>query len=134
MFKIHQQDKWALREFLLAGGPGRRKWTQAELAAKPGSYWRARCRHTIPPPQELVNGVEAVMKKYERETCVINGDPLITEDVQHVHELQVKLMQEGLLSGEPFVTDGQDFSAPATALLEPRACFWLVSDGMLSLI
>ncbi|GAQ81649.1 hypothetical protein KFL_000860200, partial [Klebsormidium nitens] len=38
------------------------------------------------------------MKKYERGTCIIHGDPLITEDVQHVHELQLQLMQEGLLT------------------------------------
>ncbi|GAQ92967.1 hypothetical protein KFL_012280010 [Klebsormidium nitens] len=98
MFKIHQPDKWALREFLLEGGPGRRKWTQAEVAAKPGSYWRARCRHTIPAPHELASGVEAVMKKYERGVCAINGDPLITDEVQRVHNLQLQLMQEGLLS------------------------------------
>eukprot|EP00243_Klebsormidium_subtile_P008236 TRINITY_DN3852_c0_g3_i2.p1 TRINITY_DN3852_c0_g3~~TRINITY_DN3852_c0_g3_i2.p1 ORF type:complete len:563 (+),score=97.89 TRINITY_DN3852_c0_g3_i2:62-1750(+) len=73
IFKIHQQDKWALRDFLLAGGPGRRKWTQSEVGAKPASYWRARCRHTIPPAVELVDGVEAVMKKYEGGTCAING-------------------------------------------------------------
>jgi hypothetical protein len=101
MFKIHQPDKWALREFLLAEGPGRRKWTQAEVAAKPASYWRARCRHTIPPPMELVNGVEAVMKKYQGGICAINGDPLITDEVQRVHNLQLQLMQEGSLSGKP---------------------------------
>ncbi|GAQ84142.1 hypothetical protein KFL_001770280 [Klebsormidium nitens] len=98
MFKIHQPDKRALREFLLDGGPGRRKWTQAEVAAKPASYWRARCRHTIPAPQELVIGVEAVMKKYAGGICAINGDPLVTEEVQRVHNLQLQLMQEGLLS------------------------------------
>ena len=43
------------------------------------------------------------MKKYEAAPCAINGDPLITEDVLHVHELQVQLMREGLLSGEPFL-------------------------------
>ncbi|GAQ93224.1 hypothetical protein KFL_013720010, partial [Klebsormidium nitens] len=104
MFKIHQPDKWALREFLLAGGPGRRKWTQAEVAAKPGSYWRARCRHTIPSAQELVDGVQAVMKKYERGTCAVNGDPLITDEVRGAHELQLQLMQDGLLS-DPLKVD-----------------------------
>ncbi|GAQ87318.1 acetamidase/formamidase [Klebsormidium nitens] len=98
MFKIHQPDKWALRKFLLDGGPGRRKWTQAEVAAKSGSYWRARCRHTIPPPQELVAEVEAVIKKYEGAICAINGDPLITDEVQRVHNLQLQLMREGALS------------------------------------
>lgn len=99
MFKVHQPDKWALRDFLLAGGPGRRKLTQAEIAAKPASYWRSRCRHTIPAPKELVAGVQAVMTKYRAGNSA--GDPLITEDVERVHELQVQLMEDGFLSGEP---------------------------------
>ena len=100
MFKVHQPDKQALRAFLLAGGPGKRKWTKAEVDAKPASYWRARCRHTIPQPEELVAGVEAVMKRYERATCAVNRDPLITKEVQAAHERQVQLMLEGALSGE----------------------------------
>lgn len=101
MFKVHQPDKQALRAFLLAGSPGKRKWTKAEVDAKPASYWRTRCRHTIPQPAELVAGVEAVISKYERATCAVNQDPLITEEVQAAHERQVQLMREGgALSGE----------------------------------
>lgn len=99
MFIIHQPDKQALRSFLLAGGPGRRKWTKAEVEAKPASYWRARCRHMIPQPDELVAGVEAVMKKYAASICIVNQDPLITEEVRAAHERQVQLMREGALSG-----------------------------------
>ncbi|GAQ90322.1 hypothetical protein KFL_006270040 [Klebsormidium nitens] len=99
MFKVHHPDKQALRAFLLAGGPGKRKWTKAEVDAKPASYWRARCRHTIPQPEELVAGVEAVMSKYGPAFCAVNGDPLITEEVRAAHERQVQLMREGALSG-----------------------------------
>lgn len=100
MFKIHQPDKQALRAFLLAGGAGRRKWTRAEVDAKLPSFWRARCRHIIPQPEELMAGVEAVISEYMPAVCVVNQDPLITKEVLAAHERQVQLMREGLLSGE----------------------------------
>lgn len=100
MFKVHQPDKQALRSFLLAGGPGKRKWTKAEVDAKPASYWRARCRHLIPQPEELVAAAEAVMTKYATSICFVNQDPLITDEVRAAHKRQVQLMQQGALSGE----------------------------------
>lgn len=100
MFVIHEPDKARLWAYLLNGAKRRRKFTKAEVDKLNESYWRAHCRHSIPEPEKLVAAVEAVMEKFAGGVCAKNQDPLITEEVQKVHNLQVELMKQGLLSGE----------------------------------
>jgi hypothetical protein len=100
MFVLHEPDKAALRTYLLKGGPGKRKYMRAQVADLPDSYRRSHCRHTIPPPDVLVERVEGVLADFKGAVCAKSQDPLITEEVQKVHNLQVQLIEEGLLSGE----------------------------------
>lgn len=99
MFVLHEPDKAALRTYLLKGGPGKRKLTRAQVANLPDSYWRSHCRHTIPCSEVLVQRVQKVLADFEGAICAKSSDLFITEEVLKVHELQVQLMKEGLLSG-----------------------------------
>jgi hypothetical protein len=100
MFILHEPDKAALRAYLLKGGPGKRKFTRAQVANLPDSYWRSHCRYTIPCSEVLVQRVQKVLADFEGAVCAKSSNLLITEEVLKVHELQIKLMEEGLHSGE----------------------------------
>jgi hypothetical protein len=100
MFILHEPDKVALRNYLLKGGPWKRKFTRAQVADLPDSYWRSHSRHTIPPPDVLIARVQEVLAEFQGSICAKTSESLITEEIQNVHDLQVELMREGLLSGK----------------------------------
>jgi hypothetical protein len=127
VFVIHEPDKARLRAYLLNGAKRKRKYSKAEINKLNESYWRTHCRHSIPEPEELVAAVEAVMRKFAGGVCAKTQEPLITEEVQKVHNLQVELMKQGLLSGESLslVCISVSASASACACASASRCLYL---------
>ncbi|GAQ90826.1 hypothetical protein KFL_006900010 [Klebsormidium nitens] len=96
MFVIKAGDKESLRNHLLQRA--RKKLTAKEIAAKPDRYWNTHCRRTIPKKELLAARLDAVLKKYEIGGNACDGDPLVTRELNEVHERQMKLVWAGALS------------------------------------
>eukprot|EP00243_Klebsormidium_subtile_P000970 TRINITY_DN115_c0_g1_i2.p2 TRINITY_DN115_c0_g1~~TRINITY_DN115_c0_g1_i2.p2 ORF type:complete len:231 (+),score=56.25 TRINITY_DN115_c0_g1_i2:1168-1860(+) len=98
MFVIKAGDKENLRTHLLQHA--RKKLTAKEITAKPDRYWNTHCRRTIPKKEVLAARMDAVLKKYEVGGNACDGDPLVTGELNEVHERQMKLVWAEALSGE----------------------------------
>lgn len=93
IFNLHQPDKEVEQQRLRNLGK-----TPEEIAALPAKYFNSRCRRTIPAKDVVGPRLQAMMEKY-RHAADLEGQALLTQATWTVHERQMRLVEQDLLTG-----------------------------------